>query len=95
MEPKLRGRCPTRGYRFWIMRKKWGLVGEVLPESMKRAWSGELCIHQLEKSSQVSNLTKETGTNHYLTVSGDTNGGEGQSTVCRERGLLRRFKYSS
>lgn len=76
MEPKLRGRCPTQGYRLWIMKKEWGLVGEVLPESMKSVWRGELCIHQLEKSSQISNLTKETGTNHCLPVSVDTNGGE-------------------
>lgn len=77
------------------MRKEWGLVGEVLPESMKSVWRGELCIHQLGKSSLISNLTKETGTNHYLPVSGDTNGGEEQRTVCRERGLLRRFKCRS
>lgn len=70
-------------------------MGEVLPESMKSVWRKELCTHQLEKSSQISNLTKETGTNHYLPVSGDSNRGEEQRMVCRERALPRKFKYSS
>lgn len=75
------------------MRKEWGLVGEVLPESMKSVWRGELCTHQLEKSSQISNRNKETRTNHiYLCQETLT---EEQRMVCREQGLLRRFKYSS
>lgn len=70
------------------MRKEWGLVGEVLPESMKSVWRGELCTHQLEKSSQISNRNKETGTNHIYLCQETLTEGRNKGWYAESKGCL-------